>query len=398
MKRFFHKDVLFSTLFVFLVMYILKLFIFNIHFLDPIANSLKDFEFTDIYYSRLKDKDKSALDTNIVIVNIAYNSREEIAKQIRALQQYQPKVIGIDATFEEARGTGPDSLLVAVLKNSDNIVLASYFGYDKEEGEDINKYVRSAEKFSSNAREGFVNFPSLESQSTIRTFTVMAGYKGQKHLSFPARIAEFYNPKAYKKLLERGNISETINYKGNKNTYLIFPANKVTPDFTPLQIVKNKIVLMGFTGPDDGSVVLEDNHFTPLNHKYSGRTYPDMYGVLIHANILSTILDKEYINKMPFWLSLLISFVFLYLNMYFFIKYFIHKHIWYHLFAKLVQLIISVILVGIELYLFAKYQYKIDMAIFLIPIILSIDVLYIYDELVKYLNKKFNYKTWFLKH
>ncbi len=398
MKRFFHKDVLFSTLFVFLIMYLLKIFIFNIHFLDPIANALKDFKFTDIYYSRLKDKNHTVIDTNIVIVNIAYNSREDIARQIKVVQSYDPKVIGLDATFEKAKGPGSDSLLETVLKNSDNIIIASYFKYNNNHADHAASYISSAEKFKTNAGEGYINFPSFEKQNTIRTFNPRTELEGQELLSFPAKIAKQYSHEAYEKLMSRGNISEIINYKGNENSFIIIPAGMVKPGFAPLNVIRDKIVLLGFTGPYNGTHVLEDNHFTPLNHKYSGRTYPDMYGVVIHANILSTIIERNYINKMPLWLALLISFFFMYFNMYFFIKYYIHRHIWYHLFAKIIQIVISVILVGIELYLYAKLNYKINMAVIIIPIILSIDVLYIYDGLVKFLNKKFKYKTWFLEH
>lgn len=397
MQRFFHKDVLFSTLFVFLVMYLLKLFIFNIHFLDPIANALKDFKFTDIYYSRLQDK-KQGVDTNLVIVNIAYNNRKEIADQIKLIESFGPAVIGLDITFEESKGKESDSLLQAVLNKTDNVVLASYFEYNDPHDDHISGYVRSAEKFRKNTVDGFINFPSLEEQSTIRRFTPEVEYHGENYYAFPVQIVKKYDEQAFEKLVERDNKSEVIRYKGGEDRYIVFSPEEISPGNNSLNVVQNKIVLLGFLGVENQGRILEDIHFTPLNHKYSGRTYPDMYGVTIHANIISTILEGRYVNKMPLWLGLLISFVILYVNMYFFIRYYVHMHVWYHLFAKMAQLVISVIIVGIELWLYASFRYKINTAIIIVPIILSIDVLYVYDGLVKFLKKKFNYKTWLSEH
>jgi hypothetical protein len=108
------------------------------------------------------------------------------------------------------------------------------------------------------------------------------------------------------------------------------------------------------------------------------------------------MLAGSYIDEMPFWLLLIIAFVICYIHMFFFIHYYVHRHIWFHIFFKVVQLITSFIIVGISLWLYANFNYKVETGLILIPVILSVDLLYFYDALVKWLHKKVGYKTYYV--
>jgi len=394
-KNFLNKDVLFSTLFVFLVMYLLSLFIFNIKFLNPIANTFKDFHFSDIYYSKLKEKGPANIDTNIVLVNIAYNSREEIARQIRIINHFEPAVIGLDVTFEKPKDPYTDSILASEIASSSNIVMATYFSYSDDNSEIFDDYITSDQQFIENVKEGYINFPSVETETTIRHFTPELLYNDQLYYCFAAMIAGEYKKSAFEQLIKRKHLSEQIDYKGNIESFITFDADEINPLNGRLAIVKDKIVLLGFLGPDLNTKVIEDIHFTPLNHKYSGRSFPDMYGVLIQANIIHTILAGNYTIKIPFWISLLLSFLLTYFCMYYFIRYYLKWVIWYQVIIRGLQLIISIFIVAINILLFRMLNFKLDAVVIIIPILLSIDVLEIYEGIVLWLNKKFKYKTAF---
>ena len=71
------------------------------------------------------------------------------------------------------------------------------------------------------------------------------------------------------------------------------------PAKADLSFIKDKIVLLGFMGINLNDKTFEDIFFTPLNERYAGKSFPDMYGVVIQANIISMILNKKYINTMP---------------------------------------------------------------------------------------------------
>lgn len=398
MKNFFHKDILFSTLFVFLVMYLLRLFVFNIDFLSPIANTFKDFQFSDIYYSKLKEKHPNKLDTNIVLVNIAYNSREEIAQQIHVINQYEPVVIGLDVMFEKPMDPHTDSILAAEIADADNIVMASYFINSDEDTEYFANNITSDNQFRKNTLEGYINFPSFETEATIRYFTPKLSYKDEIHYCFAAMIASEYNKASFEKLMKRWPASERIDYTGNTESFIVFDADEINISNPVLSVMKGKIVLLGFMGPDLKTKVLEDIHFTPLNPKFSGRSFPDMYGVLIHTNILTTILSGNYTLKMPFWISIVMAFVLTYLWMYFFIKYYVKRLIWYQIIVRSLQLIVSIIIVGVDMFLFSSFNFKMDAMILVVPILLSIDILDIYEVIVLWLNKKFRCKTLFAEN
>ena len=120
-----------------------------------------------------------------------------------------------------------------------------------------------------------------------------------------------------------------------------------------------------------------------------------MYGVVIHANIIHTILAGNYTVKIPFWISLVIAFLLTYFCMYFFIKYYVKWVIWYQLIIRSLQLIISIIIVAIDIFLFRLFGFKMDAIVIVIPILLSIDILEIYEGFALWFNKKYKYKTLF---
>ena len=154
----------------------------------------------------------------------------------------------------------------------------------------------------------------------------------------------------------------------------------------------NKIVLLGFA-PEDGS--WEDKHFTPMNAKYVGKSTPDMQGVFVHANIIEMLLHKNYITRTSTWLTWLLAFVLCWLHMAIFIKYFLEHHIWFHLVAKIAQLVSTILFVYLGLLFFVKFDHKLNLAPTLIAIILAVDVLYFYEAIAKWLNKKFGFKNIF---
>src|SRR5690242_3137985 len=96
----FKRDTLLATLMVFVVIALLGLIPLNTHVLDPIKLALHDFDYNDLAYSRLKKNKETAVDTNIVIINIGDAQRSEIASIIRKIQQQRPAAIGVDVLFE----------------------------------------------------------------------------------------------------------------------------------------------------------------------------------------------------------------------------------------------------------------------------------------------------------
>lgn len=398
MRFVYHRDILFSTICVFIVIFLLKLMVVNIHFLDPVNQSLKDFEMSDIIYSRLKNYDKVPTDTHIVIINIGNNDREGIARQLAVINHFKPAVIGMDITFEKRKENYSDSLLAFQMKSSGNLVKACYFDYPSDHDAKYSTIVSSDPYFDKYGENAFVNFVAAEKENTIRYFAPVENYNGKDYYSFPALVAGKFDPAAFSRLKSRLHKTETINYKAAIDKFIVFDADEINPSNRALSVIKDKIVLLGYLGPDLNTAVLDDNHFTPLNRKYSGKSYPDMYGVVIQANIIAMILENNYVHKIHPWLAWFLAFLICYFHMYFFISYYVHKHLWFHLYFKSIQLISSIVIAGLAFFCYLNLNIKIDPAALLVPVVLSVDILYFYDAVVIALHRKFGYRTYFMKH
>ena len=132
-KKLLHRDVFLASVLTFIILFLLKLVIFNTKYLDPISLPLSDFQFTDLYYSQFR-KQQTAIDTNIVIVNIGENDRAALVQQLQIIQSFNPKVIGLDVTFIAQKDAETDSALKAMLHGNIPVVLTSNIVYgDKKE-------------------------------------------------------------------------------------------------------------------------------------------------------------------------------------------------------------------------------------------------------------------------
>src|SRR5690606_13240589 len=109
-------------------------------------------------------------------------------------------------------------------------------------------------------------------------------------------------------------------------------------NFTP-ETIKDKVVIFGYLGAELGDPSWTDRFYTPLNQVLAGKSNPDMFGVVIHANIVSMILHGEYINSMPDWGEILMGFVLCVLNMALFLKIMYRLPDWYDGITKLIQVI-----------------------------------------------------------
>nr|WP_262908673.1 CHASE2 domain-containing protein [Hymenobacter translucens] len=354
-------------------------------FLNPMEEALSDFEVTDIIFSRLRQE--TTADTSIVLVNIGVLDRAGIAAQLDRINADGPLVVGIDAFFWNRKDPVGDSLLAAALARTPRLVLVS-----KIEGSPAGPFDhlrRSHPMFSRPATTGFANLISegVDKFRTSRSFSPREKLADSTWLAFPLALARFRDPAAVQQLLRRRKEVELINFRGNTDK---FYALDVADVFDPNLGVsfKNKIVLMGYMGPDFSKPSWEDKFYTPLNHKYAGKSYPDMFGVVIHANIISMVLHHDYIDELPLWISGLLAVLLCYLNIVFF--FFIHDHYphWYDTITKTVQLVESILLLFVVLIVFHYWRFRIDLTLGLIALLLSSDLLEVYTETGRNLYSK----------
>ncbi|MBM2814706.1 MAG: hypothetical protein HW421_1468 [Ignavibacteria bacterium] len=303
-----------STILVFIVLMIFPIF-FQLDFLDPIQNTFQDLQITDIVFSRFRSPKKETVDNNIVLVNIGI-TRTEIAQQIETINKYQPKVVGIDALFLKPKDNETDSILEAAFAQTKNLVFVSKLVNYDNDAKNYQSCVTSIDRFNRYGSHGFANLIFDEKgNQTVREFKPVQKVEGTSIKEISVQIAEKFDQAATISFLARKKENEKINYRRNIEKYITLDIEDVLNENSKLEVIRNKIVLLGYLGANIKTKSSEDNFFTSMNRKYIGKTMPDMYGVVIHANKISMILAYDYLSTTPYWFSILLAIAIVYLNM-----------------------------------------------------------------------------------
>ena len=402
-------DSLFATAFIYLFMYVIaNISAFRIFdAFDSIGQALEDMEMTDIAFSQFRDP--LPPDTTIVLVNFGPLDRGGIAEQLRIIDKYNPKVIGIDSFF---KGFGPSSdtlgsysiasalndvkadlVMAAMVQKSDSLAAI-------HEGEEIYDVLYLSDSmYTQNANFALVNLDTeAEFQDDIKICRMFPPQReivgtGEKYVAFAAKMAELYDPSSIEPLLKRGKDFEIINYRGDfvnffdqsrfsTRFYALDWYQVLNEDFVP-EMIKGKIVLFGYLGEEFGAAQWEDKFFTPLNTKIAGRANPDMFGPVIHANIVSMILNRDYVDGLSDLQENIIGIILCYLNVLLFSLIYRRMGVWYDGLTKLIQVIEVMLILFIIIQLFATISFKLELSIGLFAVALAGDLLEIYYGVVR---------------
>ena len=363
----------------------------NFGFLSPFAQALGDFDLTDMVFTQFRDDDAVAADTTIVLVNIGDCDRADIARMIDRIRSEEPAAIGVDAFFRQPKDDNPvgDSMLADVCATTDNLVLVSKVAYRNEETADIDQPFDTLETshpmFLQGASTGYANLIIDQEAAfmTVRTVSFTEECAGRQEPSFAVRLAGIADSAAAAGALARGNREEVINFRGGVDKFYVLDVEDVRDNAADLSILRNKIVLMGYMGDRLGQHSFTDNFFTPLNTAYVGRSYPDMYGVVIHANVLSMILSRRYIDTMPLWQSLALGLLILWLNVGLFTWIFTHAENWYDTIALGLQLGQSVLFLFLIIVVYDLASFKLVFTPSLVAVALVGTVHDVYHDSLK---------------
>lgn len=390
-KYLFKRDTVFATIMVFLVMGLLSLIPLNTHVLDPIKMALQDFDYNDMAYSKFGKNSHTGVDTNIVIVNIEDAGRSEIVSILQKIIAQRPAAIGVDVLFNQPKQLDTDTTLRNLFIGPNKLVMA----YDLSVGKEV-AYPKGLFYNSVGENKGYANFIA-EENGTIRYFNqVYTDKQNKTYESFAAKILMNADEARYRSFMKKQPAILQINYTRSPDKYITLSGRHLLEGESDIRLLTGKIVLVGYISEDPNSI--EDKHFTPFNKKSVGKSVPDMPGVIIHANILSMMNSGDYISKWPGWLVWTLAVFLCWIHMALFIRYFVDKHIWFHLVAKIAQIISAVLIVYLGLLFFYKWDIKINLTPSFVAIILAVDVLYFYEAIVAWLHKKFGFHSLFVHH
>jgi adenylate cyclase len=337
-----------------LVMIFVQDAVFEFHFFDRLKLS-----FIDKSFAKRGPLPFSEDSLDIVIVTVSDKSdatvpehfpfpRSYYARAIRNLNRAGVRAIGIDFSFEDPDGHGPqhDNELREAIKKYRNVVVAG-----KTEIMDENVSIKRKNEnyhsifYSADSSVGVVYVPNDE-DGLYRRYKALAKDPGEdtylptfsfalmnKYLGLPSTAVCKDDGKFFvlgdRRIPKFDDVSILINYHGlAEKTYKKFDIADILddktfttneeaklhteintfddPDYGLLQsgIFKNKIVLIGPTFPESKdifpvSIAPPDN---PDNNL--------MYGVEIHANALQTLIHQNFIIRPVLWLELLYTLAF----------------------------------------------------------------------------------------
>jgi CHASE2 domain-containing sensor protein len=378
LRQFFSFDNLMITLATIGVIAALLIIPSNVQFLSPVQQALGDFELTDMVFSKFRDESTVTVDSSIVLVNIGTLSRDEIAALIEIIVQQQPRVVGIDAFFRSPKDSAADARLARAIGLLPRCVMATKCAFREESKEGVvdqwtpssvdddrefDTLEQSMPLLMLNAVGGFVNVIVDQEASfmTCRSISFEEVVDNKTQHSFAIECARAVNPAAVQQALARNNGEEIINYRGNVGSYYHLDYDEILNPESDLSVMRNKIVVLGFLGNTLLQRSLEDVFFTPLNEQYVGRSYPDMYGVVIHANTISMILQGTYISSMETWQGIVIAVILLMFNAWLFSILYEKAEQWYDTIALALQLGQSVLILYLTIFLFDTYSYRADL-------------------------------------
>ena len=203
-------------------------------------------------------------------------------------------------------------------------------------------------------------------------------------MAFSVKIVELGEAVSLKKLWQRNKNVERIHFLGDINSFVKFEAALLLDTTLDLSAAfKDKIVLIGYLGNDEWSKPMKDRFFTPLNEQYSGRSLPDMFGLVIHANIISMLINDNYIYEVPVWLASILEIFFCYANVLFI--FWIYKRFpeLFHGIARGIQILEFVLAFLLISILFYYFKIRIDFDRGILALLLIYDFVMIYESFLK---------------
>lgn len=249
--------------------------LFSVGFLSNLQNTLAD----NLYGG------KPAL-SNIIIISIDDKSLQEIgrwpwdrkvfASVIEKLSSAE--AVGLDVSFFEKSESDSDALLASAFSNTGNVVIpVEYSDFKITEGSVVPASVLlPIPAFRNATDQGYINIIS-DSDGVSRAINL--DLKGEFD-SFAVKI--------YKKYAPSGSFPDSsrflINFIGPPNSFPHYSFSDILNGSYSADEFKDKIVLIGATAPD-----LHDASFVPTSEG------APVSGVEIHANILQTLITKNYL-------------------------------------------------------------------------------------------------------
>ena len=358
----------FKALFTTLLALLLSLWLtsdVNSDYITNMVCGVKDIEFSDFYDRVVYNQPEKSLSDEVVIVSIdSVDGREAIAHMLKDIVDCKPRVVGVDALFEDFHEEKEDSLLIDVAAANDIIILACEIEADSTLPLPTIFNGKIADE-----RLGFVNLIKRNSQ-IVRTFMPSVNVNGNKVMAFAMRVFEKYDNKSFHE------IEDKLNEEEEKLLFSPTAFHEIEGRDILLHQneIRDKVVLVGCTSDET------DLHRTPV--------IETMAGVEIWAHAVDNMIEARYLSPVGPFLDWFFAFVcclflsFLYIrlndtNLQNFAIRFIP-----------IVLMLSLCFIGCYLYYYVQIYLNVSKTILLSALgIFILDICYAFVDIIKHFRK-----------
>lgn len=280
------------TILAFVLVFSFALIAYQLPFLGPIAEAIKEFEMTDVYCQILQDtNDEEDVSDVVTIVDMSdLFSRRDIATALEKIEEQSPRVLCVDVVFEGLKEDSiGDEMITKVATNHQNVMF-SYKLHDYEN--DSLGHTTTVHSFFAEEGlviEGFTNMPRNLYGGIKRIFPMGEKVDGKLVSSFVAVAAEMYANEGKMADCQPSDKKVKINFIPKH--YRVVEPDSI--DRHP-EWLKDKLVLFGAMRDEN------DMHYTPLGK---------MAGTELLGYAIETLLEKGEIKEVKGWVMAVISFL-----------------------------------------------------------------------------------------
>jgi adenylate cyclase len=242
----------------------------------------------------------------IIIVTIDEDSFAELnlpwpwpralhAKLVDIVSRGNPAAIALDILFLEpsARGPADDQALAKAIARSGKVVLAAGLSEVREQGwikekQDLNPPLPLIRERA--AAWGPVNIIT-DHDAFVRRSRLTLEFQGRDWAGFDLQIYRLAKSRGIRAAPLPADPELVINYAGPPGAFPRVAYSRIVSGEIPPEVFEGQIVMVGAT-----TQILQDVFPTPF------APFRTMPGVLIHANVLDTLLAGIPIRRAPIWL------------------------------------------------------------------------------------------------
>lgn len=279
------------TIIAFVLVWTFALIAYKLPFMSPIAEAIKDFEMTDVYYHILQDTNDGNEEVNDIVTIVDMSelySRRELAKALQDIESYKPRVIGVDVVFEGLKEDSVgDEMIAEVALLNDNIVfsykLLDYTNDSIGHAQTVHSFFAEEEGM---VKEGFTNMPRNLYGGIKRKLSLSRKVQGKVVSSFIRMVVDLYMGKEIATAEEK---DVNINFIPQRFRVVDPDSISYHPEW-----FADKLVLFGAMKEEN------DMHYTPLGK---------IAGTELLAYSIETLLEQNEVKEVNGWMTAFISFL-----------------------------------------------------------------------------------------